>query len=203
MLSVGIDVATRGGIAAIGDDYDIRYVGSWNFSSAKGVLRLRELQKAVYGHLQNIQEKVDTSNDGFIVSIEEPPMVKSVRSYGTLSQMFGVAQLAAYNLNLHIPLTFNPSIWKKCIGAPVTAPKTLRGKENQKERELHMKMGVKRAVLRILLKQCASNYTKLSGTKTDMHLKIDGKQASFDVYDALGIAITGLQTYLSAETSLE
>ena len=92
IISVGIDVGTQGAIAAINGDNDILFVSSWDLSKFTGVVRLRELQKILYENLLIIQAHAE-ANDALIVSIEEPPNVKNIKTYCVLSQMLGVAQL--------------------------------------------------------------------------------------------------------------
>lgn len=191
IVSVGIDVGTKGAIAAISGDYDILYVSCWDLSKFKGVVRLRELQKTLYSCILEIQ-KIVKETDALIVSIEEPPKVKNQNSFSVLSQMLGVSQLVVYNATNCIPLMFNTSTWKKRIGADVTAPTVLRGKKNQAERELHMKNSVQSAVLRYLSKLNKDNLKKINTRSTIWELKKNGDPFKSDVYDALGVASTGL-----------
>jgi len=192
IVSVGIDVGTKGAIAAINGDHDILFVSSWDLSKFSGVVRLRELQKVLYENIIVIQGNAEET-DAIIVSIEEPPNVKNQKTYCVLSQMLGVAQVAVYNLTNTIPLLFNPSTWKKQIGAEVAAPMSLRGKKNQTEREQHMKGSVQRSVLRRLCELNKNNLRKIVTTSGDWRLRTDdGLRLDSDAYDALGVASAGL-----------
>lgn len=191
IVSVGIDVGTRGAVSAIMGDYTILYVNSWDLSGFTGVVRLRELQKILYDSLIEIKKTLKDT-DTMVVSIEEPPYVRNVKSYTALCQMLGVAQLVVYNVTNSVPLLFNTSTWKKHIGAEIAAPTFLRGKKNQKERETHMKHSVQSSVLRFLAKMNTDNLRKIVTSSTIWHLRKEGEQFDSDAYDSLGIAAAGL-----------
>lgn len=194
IVSVGIDVGTKGGVSAISGDHDILYVSEWDLSKFKGVVRLREMQKALYDELLNIKDLAD-ENHVMVVSIEEPPNVKNQRAYSVLCQMLGVAQLVVYNVTNSIPLMFNPSTWKKQLGAEVSVPTALRGPKLRKEREAHMKNSVQATVLRYLCSQNKNNLRKVVTSTKIWRLRHDeeGVILGSDVYDALGVATAGLK----------
>lgn len=191
IVSVGIDVGTKGAISAITGDYTILYVNSWDLSGFTGVVRLRELQKILYDSLIEIKKTLKDT-DAMVVSVEEPPKVRNIKSYSVLCQMLGVAQLVVYNVTNAVPLMFNTSTWKKHIGAEIVAPSFLRGKKNQSERELHMKHSVQSSVLRFLAKMNTENLRRIVTSTTIWHLRKEGGQFDSDTYDSLGIAAAGL-----------
>lgn len=192
IVSVGIDVGTKGAISAISGDYNILYVSEWDLSRFSGVVRLRELQKDLYNSLLEIKKNLKET-DALVVSIEEPPKVRNQLSYSVLCQMLGVARLVVYNATNSVPLMFNTSTWKKHIGAEVAAPTFLRGKQNQAEREMHMKNSVQSAVLRYLTKMNVDNLRKIITSTTIWSLRKDGPPFGSDAYDSLGVASTGLR----------
>jgi len=192
IVSVGIDVGTEGAISAITGDHDIIYVNGWNLSKLKGVVRLREMQKTLYDALLDIKKKLNDT-DTMIVSIEEPPKVRNQKTYSILCQMLGVAQLVVFNATNSVPLIFNTSTWKSCIGADVSAPTVLRGKNNQAERELHMKNSVQSAVLKYLAKANKNNLRKIITSSTIWRIRTEGDPFKSDAYDALGVASAGLR----------
>jgi len=191
IVSVGIDVGTKGAVSAITGDYSILYVNSWDLSGLTGVVRLRELQKTLYSSLLEIKKTLKDT-DALVISIEEPPKVRNIKSYSVLCQMLGVAQLVVYNVTNSVPLMFNTSTWKKHVGAEIAAPTFLRGKKNQGERELHMKHSVQSSVLKFLAKMNTDNFRKIITSGTIWHLRKEGEQFDSDAYDSLGVAAAGL-----------
>lgn len=169
---VGVDLGQHLGLALLSEDRLLLRCSAHHIKIITGATKLAVLFNLLTNFFSEVHEEYSA-----VVCIEEPPSVRNVRAYGVLSQMVGVASLAAIQIFHTPPMMMHVSTWKKEIGAEIAVPKILRGKLHQKEKSIHMKESVRNSVVRNLK----------SGS--DKALK---DVVSTDVFDAIGVALAGV-----------
>lgn len=168
---IGVDLGQHLGVALLSEDRLLLRCQAYHIKNLTGATKLNVL----FDILTNFFAEVHKDYSA-VVCIEEPPSVRNVRAYGALSQMVGVASLAAIRIFHTPPMMMHVSTWKKEIGAEISVPKMLRGKQNQKEKSAHMKESVRNSVIRNM--KPGSDEALKDATSTD-------------VFDAIGVALAG------------
>lgn len=186
MFFLGIDPGAKGGVALLEDNRLVYAAPTKIKTTLRGTERLLHYGLAVRARVQQAKEIVKERDAGVIQPyVEEPPLVRSVKTYAILMQYMAVAMVTAQDITLSNPIPLKVPTWKSLIDCSNTYPRYVGGKKiSDKLKNEYLKSAIKEAIMPLLAGDSYSIAEEAA----------DGKRFS-DIYDAIGIALAGRERY--------
>lgn len=188
MYFIGIDVGAKGGVAALNEQAVVYACKTKLKSTIKGTDRLIAYGTQLRQIFEEIKEVIgpDTVVQSYL---EEPPKVRSMKTYAVLMQYLAVAMVSVHQSFGCSPVTLTVPTWKSLIDCSNHFPLKSRGRkksEFNKAKNEWLKTEVKTSIAALVV-----------GDSWDVAEAAAQGEKFSDVYDAVGIALAGRETFRS------
>jgi len=183
---IGVDVGAKGAVAALNEQAVIYAHKTKLKSTIKGTDRLIAYGTQLRQIFEEIKEVIgpDTVVQSYL---EEPPKVRNMKTYAVLMQYLAVAMVSVHQAFECSPVTLTVPTWKSLIDCSNHFPLKSGGRKKSqfdKAKNEWLKTEIKTAVAALVV-----------GDSWNIAEEAAGSDKLSDVYDAVGIALAGRETF--------